>query len=191
MPRYEFKIGEAFPASNVIARFVSVLAMIHNDWLRSMTFMQESAERNPDEGQGTRLVLARQQFAFYHEAVTFINESRGHYHPDIGDFIDSLGDAARAHYDALMAPLAQVEQWLEEHRDVTFHYPWGPFVEVFGTGCRAPHEWPCSCGHTRPARAAESAEPPGDVDASAVCGAPKALRRPSRAIITSGKNQGI
>jgi hypothetical protein len=98
--------------------------MIHNDWLRSMTFMQESAERHPDDGDGVRLMLARQQFAYYHEATTFINESRSHYHPDIDDFIDSLCVAARAHYDAMMAPLKQVERWLEQHRDVTFHYPW-------------------------------------------------------------------
>jgi hypothetical protein len=119
-----FKIGEAFPATDPIARFVTVLAMIHNDWLRSMTFMQESAERHPEDGQGIRLMLARQQFAYYHEATTFINESRSHYHPDIDDFIASLDAAAQAHYSAVMAPLAQAERWLSDHRDVTFHYPW-------------------------------------------------------------------
>jgi hypothetical protein len=124
MPRYVFRIGEAFPADDPIARFVTVLAMIHNDWLRSMTFMQESVEQHPEEGQGIRLMLARQQFAHYHEATTFINESRGHYHPDIDDFIASLDDVARAQYDEVMAPLAKVEQWLSDHRDVTFHYPW-------------------------------------------------------------------
>ena len=63
MPRYVFRIGEAFRADDPIARFVTVLAMIHNDWLRSMAFMQESVEQHPEEGQGIRLILVRQQFA--------------------------------------------------------------------------------------------------------------------------------
>jgi hypothetical protein len=34
-----FKIGDAFPASDPVARFITGLAMISNDWLRLVTDM--------------------------------------------------------------------------------------------------------------------------------------------------------
>jgi hypothetical protein len=34
-----FKIGDAFPASDPVARFLTGLAMISNDWLRSIEEM--------------------------------------------------------------------------------------------------------------------------------------------------------
>jgi hypothetical protein len=60
---YEFEIGRAFPASEPVARFVSVLAIIHNDWLRTMRAMNPAPE---EDGQGTRLLFARQQLAQAH-----------------------------------------------------------------------------------------------------------------------------
>jgi hypothetical protein len=36
MPTYTFSIGGAFPESDPVARFVTVLAMVINDWHRTL-----------------------------------------------------------------------------------------------------------------------------------------------------------
>jgi hypothetical protein len=117
---HRFKIGEAFPADDPVARFVTVLAMMNNDWHRSMRAMNMSVE--DADGSGMRLMLARQQFAHYHEATKFLTDSRTRY-GEVDSFINGLGTETQVHYDATMAPLAQFQKWLKDHRDVTFHYP--------------------------------------------------------------------
>jgi hypothetical protein len=120
--RYIFKIGDAFPADDAVARFVTVMAMISNDWHRSMREMGASLKDDAD-GQGIRMLHARQQFAAYHEAAKFITEARSHYHPEISDFVDGLDAPTRAHYATAIALFDKIPQWLKDYRDVTFHYP--------------------------------------------------------------------
>jgi hypothetical protein len=52
-----FKIGEAFAASDPVARFITGLAMISNDWLRSMKDLLELESDTPEE-QGRRVSLS-------------------------------------------------------------------------------------------------------------------------------------
>jgi hypothetical protein len=53
-----FRIGDAFPVDDPVARFVGVLAVIYNDWRRTMESMVESVDQ-PD-GMGVRLLRFRQ-----------------------------------------------------------------------------------------------------------------------------------
>src|SRR4051794_38237755 len=83
-----FKIGEAFPANDPVARFITGLAMISNDWLRSMNDLLELESDTPEE-QGRRVSLFRRQAALVHEAATFITDARRMFH-DVARFIDGL-----------------------------------------------------------------------------------------------------
>ena len=70
-----FKIGDAFPASDPVARFITGLAMISNDWLRSVEDMFKLEGDTPEE-IGRRASLFRRQVALVHEAATFITDAR-------------------------------------------------------------------------------------------------------------------
>jgi hypothetical protein len=117
---WEFRIGDAFPEHDPVARYLSVLAMIHNDWKRGMTAMNASLGK-PD-GIGVRLYLFRQLVGSAHEATTFLNDARGRF-PGVARFVDQLPPVARTPYDKVFATLAQFDAWLGEHRHITFHYP--------------------------------------------------------------------
>jgi hypothetical protein len=121
MVRYTFQIGDVFPANDAVARFVAVLGMIVNDCHRSMQFMNDSLE-TPADGEGVRMMLFRQQVAYLHEAAKFVADAR-HHNADVESFVASLDPAARGQLDTAMATASELDQWLEDHRNVTFHYP--------------------------------------------------------------------
>ncbi len=119
-----FQIGEAFPAGDPVARFVTVLAMINNEWHRSMALMN-LVDNDPD-GRGIRLLLVRQQAASYLEAVKWITDSRKRF-PEVATYIDGLSADAQASYVRLMAGTdpksPDFMDWLSGHRNVTSHFP--------------------------------------------------------------------
>lgn len=119
--RYTFRIGDVFPAYDVVARFVTGLGMIVNDWHRSMKFMNDSLEA-PADGEGVRMMLFRQQAAYLHEAVKFVADGR-HHNSDVESFVASLDSAAHGQLDTAMATASELARWMEDHRNVTFHYP--------------------------------------------------------------------
>jgi hypothetical protein len=80
-----FKIGDAFPASDPVARFITGLAMISNDWLRSVEEMFSLGD-TPEE-VGRRVSLFRRQAALVHEAATFMADARRMF-PQVASFID-------------------------------------------------------------------------------------------------------
>jgi hypothetical protein len=71
MTTLRFTIGKAFPASDSVARFITVLAMMSNDWLRLMAAMLEIEDYHKD-AEGLRIMSFRQQAALHHEAAEFI-----------------------------------------------------------------------------------------------------------------------
>lgn len=119
-----FRIGDVFPADDPIARFVAVLAMVNNEWHRSMHLMKVTTD--DPAGRGIRLLLLRQQAASYVEAVDWILDSRKHL-PAINDYIDGLDAEAAEHYKRLMAGCDPQSpgymDWLTAHRNVTAHFP--------------------------------------------------------------------
>jgi hypothetical protein len=117
----EFKIGEAFPANNPVARFVIVLAMIYNDWRRTMEPMVASVEDADPDGLGIRLLHFRQAVGYSHEATLFLRDARRR--PEIDTFVSGLGAEAPRHYDRMFVALRPVRKWVRHQRNAVFHYP--------------------------------------------------------------------
>jgi hypothetical protein len=88
-----FKIGDAFPASDPVARFLTGLAMISNDSLCSVEDMFKLKGDMPEE-IGRRISLFRRQEALVHEAATFITDARRMF-PQVASFINGLEVKAR------------------------------------------------------------------------------------------------
>src|SRR3712207_5178630 len=88
-----FKIGDAFPAGDPVARFITGLAMISNEWLRSITDLF-SLEGDTPEEMGRRISLFRRQAALIHEAATFISDALRRF-PEVSRFVDGLDAKAR------------------------------------------------------------------------------------------------
>jgi hypothetical protein len=126
--RYEFEIGKAFPASDEVARFVTVLAMISNDWHRTMKMMPRTgpAETAAEE-RGLRIMLARHEAASCFEAMVFVADSRRRFPQSIEPFVSGLGPTAQQRLGTIAAALDHTspdyQAWLQGHRNVTSHYP--------------------------------------------------------------------
>jgi len=108
-----------------VARFVTVLAMVSNDGNRSIDELRNLDEGEADTG-ARRVMLFRQQAAFFFEAATFIAESSRHFH-EIRDFIAGLPHEARDDCERVVGGVEPksphyVGDWLGQHRNVTFHY---------------------------------------------------------------------
>ena len=120
------KIGDAFPASDPAARFITGLAMISNDWLRSVEDMLKLEGNTPEE-TGRRISLFRQQAAHIHEAASFITDARRMF-PQVANFVDGLEVKARDGCERVIGAVDRgsphyLGKWLEDHRNVTHHYP--------------------------------------------------------------------
>jgi hypothetical protein len=121
-----FTIGKAFPASDSVARFITVLAMMSNDWLRLMSAMLEIKEWHRD-AEGLRIMSFRQQTALHHEAAEFICDARKRF-PKVKRFIDGLEQSAQDACEQIVGGVDPKSEhylgdWLTDHRNVTFHYP--------------------------------------------------------------------
>jgi len=121
-----FKIGEAFPASDPVARFLTGLAMISNDWLRLITQLPSGDDRDPDAA-GLRLMSFRQQASLFHEAAVFMTTAPKRF-PAIAEFISRLEPAATDAYEQIVGAIDPASPhfqgpWLAGHRNVTSHYP--------------------------------------------------------------------
>jgi hypothetical protein len=120
-----FNIGEAFPASDPVARFVTVLAMISNDVNRSIDGLFDVGERKPDSG-ARKVMQFRLQAAFFYEAATFVAESSRRF-GEIAGFIAGLPPEARADHERVIGGVEPKSRyylgdWLRRHRNGTFHY---------------------------------------------------------------------
>jgi hypothetical protein len=124
MTEYTFNIGAACPADKAVARFVTVLGIVNNEWHRSM-YLMNLTQDDPD-GAGIRLQLTRSQAASLLEATKFITDSRKRF-PEVGTFVAGLDADAQQNLDRLLAALdpnsPHFMDWLKDHRDVTNHFP--------------------------------------------------------------------
>lgn len=118
---YTFRIENALPAVDPVARFVAVLAMIYNDWRRTMDSMAEAEDDH--DGVGIRLLRFRQLVGYSHEATKFLKGCRKRYPDTVDTFVRNLHQYALDEYAKLFSLLAPVEDWAKRQRHVTFHYP--------------------------------------------------------------------
>jgi hypothetical protein len=126
MPTIRFKIGTGFPAGNPVARLVTVLAMMSNDWLRIMQEMV-TLEGDDPETQARHIMLFRQQAALHHEAADRLADAPRQF-AELRTFMDGLSTEAKADLGIIIGGIDPssphyLGDWYEKHRHVTFHYP--------------------------------------------------------------------
>jgi hypothetical protein len=125
MPIIRFNIGEAFPADEPVARFVTVLAMASNDCQRSMAALLSLPDA-PDSG-AVGLMYFRQQAAMVFEVALFIRDAVQE-HPEVQVFLDTLPRTAKDRRDQIVGSIEKdsphfLGTWLGRRRNTTFHYP--------------------------------------------------------------------
>jgi hypothetical protein len=99
--------------------------MVSNDANRSIDELLDVEDGEPDAG-ARRMMLFRQQSAFFYEAATFIAESCRHF-PEITDFVSALPMEAQDECARIVGGVDPkssdyIGDWLADHRNVTFHY---------------------------------------------------------------------
>jgi len=124
--RIRFVIGRAFPADDPIARFVTVLAQAHNDFVRVFERMSNAnAASDEAEDQAVRILGLRLNAASHAEASAFLKDATRRW-PDIKHFVAELSEDVQtdiAHVMGVTDPTSEhYLPWLEPHRNVTFHY---------------------------------------------------------------------
>jgi hypothetical protein len=120
------RIGDVFPAADPVARFVTVVAMMSNDWVRLMDDMLALDDHAPD-ATARRIMSFRQQAALHYEAAQFIADARRRF-PQVDAFIQTLEPDARDDCDRITGGIDPTSphyhgRWLTDHRNVTFHSP--------------------------------------------------------------------
>jgi hypothetical protein len=120
------RIGDVFRAEDPVARFVTVVAMMSNDWVRLMEDMLALDDDAPD-ATARRIMSFRQQAALHDEAARFIADARRRF-SQIDAFIQTLEQDARDECDQITGGIDPKSphyhgDWLTDHRNVTFHYP--------------------------------------------------------------------
>lgn len=120
-----FKIGEAFPADDPLARWATVCAMAMNDallvnrWL--IPRLREEVPSEPHE----HFYLGRVAAAHLYEAASFLRKYRRQ--PKIRKFIEDLEPEHQAEYQALLeigkGGQRNFSAQLKAARDSFFHYP--------------------------------------------------------------------
>jgi hypothetical protein len=121
---YTFRIGDAFPATDPVARFVAVLATIYEDWRRTLDSMTVSMEgdADADDGVGNLVLRFRQIVGYSHEATEFLTKARRD-EAKIDGFVSGLHTTALEAYDDVFTELKPIEEWMMRQRHRAFHYP--------------------------------------------------------------------
>jgi hypothetical protein len=124
--RLRFVIGRAFPPDDPIARFVTVLAQAHNDFVRIFERLSNANPGSQDaEDQAIRILGLRLNAASHAEASAFLRDALRRW-PSIKQFMDGLGDDLQndvEHVAGVTDPRSEhYLEWLQAHRNVTFHY---------------------------------------------------------------------
>jgi hypothetical protein len=124
VPEYSFTIGELLPADDILAQFITVLAMISNDWLRLMADLESDEDRGADS-EGSNLWNYRLQAALHYEAADFLRFSRRK--AEVREFLADLSEEDQQDYDAVQAGLqddstAGHGDWFKLNRNRVFHY---------------------------------------------------------------------
>ena len=114
-----FRIGDVFPATDPVARYVAGVAMISNDWGR-LFWLQESLVV---DRAGPAILLYRIQIGLHLEAVAFMKQAERQYEKEIGAFVSRLPDEAREIHASLVDDAALAAVRGDDTRNQSFHYP--------------------------------------------------------------------
>ncbi len=115
-----FRIGDAFPADNPIARWATVLSMATNNAIYLNVRIIEG-DLPPEQN----LYYFRLIGGHFFEIATWLKETRKTW-PQIDGFVESLNSKAQQRYDNIVAFASQkhpLHKRLGESRSTLFHYP--------------------------------------------------------------------
>jgi hypothetical protein len=120
-----FRIGEAFPADDPLARWITVCAMALNDLLLVDRWLIPKLEgKEPSEPYET-FYLGRLAAAHLFEAATFLKKSDKRV-PPVKEFVAGLGEEPRLAYGQLLeigdGGSGQFHEQLKHSRNMVFHY---------------------------------------------------------------------
>jgi hypothetical protein len=129
MPTTSFRIGDVFPADEPVARFVTVVAMISNDWQRlakQMLVLEDVQDEDEEELSALLISNYRLQASLHVEAARFLNRAHTNF-PDVREFIDALPSEAKDRFKLVVDGIKPKSpryhgKWLSEARNLTFHY---------------------------------------------------------------------
>jgi hypothetical protein len=125
MPEISFKIGTVFPADDPIARFITVVAMISNDWLRLFSESASLNGRDP-ETVARRTMSCRLQAALHYQAAEFLRNARSDSRK-VEEFISGLPPEAREQFEQVVGGIDPESpyfqgRWLKADRHRMFQY---------------------------------------------------------------------
>ncbi len=112
----EFEIGEAFPSDKPLARWMTALAMSHND-------VRHGNLRLIDTGgdEATRLYYFRLVASHFYEIADDLKRDREEW-VEVRDFIARLPEASRRDLDRVVEVAAELDRRLGILRNSAFHY---------------------------------------------------------------------
>jgi hypothetical protein len=114
-----FRIGDAFPADDPIARWVTVLSIAANDTIYLNIRLIEG-----DLAEEQSIYYFRLVAAHFFEAAVWLKSTRTL--PEVDALITSLDDAARERYERIIGFASQRHRFfdnLKRSRSTLFHYP--------------------------------------------------------------------
>lgn len=103
-----------------MARWLTVLALASNDFFRMFQWVEEATDA------GTRVMAYRIQAAAIYEAASHLSDTLRRW-PEARAFVEGLDPAAREEAERVQGAVDSASEhylgdWIEPHRNVTFHY---------------------------------------------------------------------
>lgn len=115
-----FRIGDAFPADNPIARWTTVLSMASNDAIYLNIRLIEG-----DLPPALSIYYYRLMVGHFYEIATWLKQSRATW-PEIEGFLTSLDAKYQERYERIVSFVDQthpVYEQIKRSRHTLFHYP--------------------------------------------------------------------
>lgn len=119
MRKAVFVLGEVFPAEDPVARFVTAMAIAHNDMSRLYVWAVDGDETTAENIHAFRL-----HAAIYFEAAVHLKETPRRF-PVVRDFLAALPMDAQQDLSHVIGTVTagntRFLDWAEPHRNVTHH----------------------------------------------------------------------
>lgn len=110
-----FKIGDIYPADDVLSEWLATIAMAANDLIAVHVLITET------EDDSLRWYFSRAAIGHFYEAAKHLDETEGV--PEIKNFVASLPRPAREAYERLLALFRPNRAQISKLRNLVFHYP--------------------------------------------------------------------
>jgi hypothetical protein len=113
----EFEIGEAFPADDPVARWLTALSISHNDIRHGNLRLVE-----PDQPAHEAIYYFRLVASHFKEIAEDLDQAYADW-PEVKQFVDGLPTDALADFRTVLEVASNLEVDLGRLRNTSFHYP--------------------------------------------------------------------